>query len=191
MARIKPVQLGFDIDGVIADTMQLFLDIAWQVYGLNHIQLKDITSYNLESCLDMEPRIIESITGRIISGNYACRLLPIDGAAGVLQRLAAHGPIHLVTARPELGPMEAWMEQLLPLDGSNVHMVATGSFENKGDVLRRLNIHYFVEDRLETCYLLHEQGIHPVLFAQPWNRRQHPFIEVNRWPELENLIDWS
>ncbi len=188
---IQPTQLGFDIDGVVANTMQLFLDIAWQVYGLNHVQLTDMTSYNLEQCLDMDPEIIRGITDRIISGDYHCRLWPIEGASGVLERLASYGPIHMVTARPELGPIEEWMAQQLPGHSRELHMVATGGFEEKADVLRHLNIHYFVEDRLDTCYLLKEQGIHAVLFAQPWNRQQHPFVEVNGWSELEMLIDWS
>jgi uncharacterized HAD superfamily protein len=188
---IQPLQVGFDIDGVVANTMQLFLDIAREVFGLNHIRLEDITSYSLEQCLDMEPEIIAQITDRIIDGDYPCTLLPIEGAIDVLGRLATYGPIHMVTARPELGPIEPWIAQLLPADGCDVHMVATGSFENKADVLKHLNIHYFVEDRLETCYLLKEQGIYPVLFAQPWNRQRHPFVEVRGWPELESLIDWS
>jgi uncharacterized HAD superfamily protein len=188
---IQPEQLGFDIDGVIANTMQLFLDIARRVYGLNHIQIEDITTYNLEHCLDMEPEMIRAITDRIIDGDYPCRLFPIDGAAGVLKRLAAYGPIHMVTARPALGPIEPWIAQLLTGMEGDVHMVATGGFEEKADVLRHLNIRYFVEDRLETCYLLKDQGIHAVLFAQPWNRQRHPFVEVSGWPELEMLIDWS
>jgi hypothetical protein len=188
---IQPEQLGFDIDGVIANTMQLFLDIARRVYGLNHIQIEDITTYNLEHCLDMEPEMIRAITDRIIDGDYPCRLFPIDGAAGVLKRLAAYGPIHMVTARPALGPIEPWIAQLLTGMEGDVHMVATGGFEEKADVLRHLNIRYFVEDRLETCYLLKDQGIHAVLFAQPWNRQRRPFVEVSGWPELEMLIDWS
>lgn len=30
-------RLAFDIDGVVANTMQLFLDILNDVYGINHI----------------------------------------------------------------------------------------------------------------------------------------------------------
>jgi len=49
---------------------------------------------------------------------------------------------------------------------------------------------YFVEDRLETCFPLSDAGITPVLFKQPWNRKEHPFIEVGTWRELESLIDF-
>jgi uncharacterized HAD superfamily protein len=45
---IDPTSVAFDIDGVVADTMTLFLDIARQEYNLNSIQYSDITSYKLD-----------------------------------------------------------------------------------------------------------------------------------------------
>ena len=56
------------------------------------------------------------------------------------------------------------------------------------DILSERNISYFVEDRLETCFPLQGAGITPILFKQPWNRKNHPFIEVGNWRELESLI---
>jgi uncharacterized protein len=188
---IDPRQLGFDIDGVVADTMHLFIDIAREVYGLNHIGYQDITNYHLEQCLDMPPETIRAIVAHIIEGDYPCRLAPIEGAGEVLQRLCAFGPIRMVTARPRLGPIGYWMDELLPPARCRVQIVATGSFEAKSDVLMDQKVAYFVEDRLDTCYLIKERGITPVLFAQPWNRQPHPFIEVNGWRQLEMLIDFE
>ncbi len=54
-----------------------------------------------------------------------------------------------------------------------------------------LTITHFVDDRLETCFLLKEAGITPILYKQPWNRNPHPFIEVGSWKELESLIDFD
>jgi len=44
---INPASVAFDIDGVIADTMTLFLDIARDVFHINGIRYEDILSYNL------------------------------------------------------------------------------------------------------------------------------------------------
>ncbi|MFC1881398.1 hypothetical protein ACFL2S_07880 [Thermodesulfobacteriota bacterium] len=38
---INPVSVAFDIDGVIADTMTLFLDIARDVFHINGIHYED------------------------------------------------------------------------------------------------------------------------------------------------------
>lgn len=187
---IDPRTIGFDIDGVLADTMQLFLKILLDVYGINHITLNDITCYELQACLDVDPEIISAANQSIIDGNYTGRLEPIDGAAGVLRRLGDYGPVRLVTARPYPGPIKAWVEDLLPPDRYSVEITTTGGFESKAQVLKKEKINHFVEDRLATCYLLQDCDITPILFAQPWNRRPHPFQEVVDWVQLERLIAW-
>ena len=83
------------------------------------------------------------------------------------------------------------MEEILPSADFEINLVATGSFEAKPEILNRLGVSHFVDDRLETCYLLQEQGMRPVLFAQPWNRQHHPFIEVDGWRQLESMIDFQ
>jgi 5'(3')-deoxyribonucleotidase len=188
---IDPQKIGFDIDGVLANTMQLFLDILLEVYGINHISLDDITRYELEACLDIDPQIISAANQSIIDGNHPGRLAPMDGAARVLKRLSAYGPIRLVTARPYPGPIRTWVEGILPSDQYPVQITATGSFDSKADILKSEDITFFVEDRLETCFLLQNYDITPVLFAQPWNRQPHPFEEVDSWAQLERLIDWG
>jgi uncharacterized HAD superfamily protein len=188
---IDPRRIGFDIDGVVANTMQLFLDILLDVYGINHVTLDAITRYDLQACLDVDPRIITAINQSINEGSYKGRLEPMEGAVGVLERLSVYGPIRLVTARPNPGPIEPWMAEEFSLNGSPVKITATGSFDNKADVLKAEEIDFFVEDRLETCFLLQDQDITPILFAQPWNRRPHPFREVADWKQLESMIDWA
>lgn len=188
---IDPRRIGFDIDDVVADTMGLFLDIGRELYGVNHIRKEDMTCYHLHECLDLPPEIIDAIIGRIVEGDFPCRLSAIEGAHEVLERLSAFGPIRMVTARPLAGPIEAWMTQLLPPERCAVNITATGSFSAKADVLTAGNISHFVDDRLETCYLLEQNGIVPVLFAKPWNRQPHPFLEVSGWAELEKLIQFE
>ena len=39
---IDPAAIAFDIDGVVADTMSLFLEIARDVHHINHIRYEDI-----------------------------------------------------------------------------------------------------------------------------------------------------
>ncbi len=187
---IDPEALAFDIDGVVADTMRLFLDILKEVYGVHHIAYEDFSQYQLEACLDLDPEIIRSAAGRIIDGNYPCRLDPNAGAVRVLKRLHAFGPIRLVTARPYPGPIQEWIDRLLPPDRFRVELTTTGRFDVKHEVLRTDNVQWFVEDRLETCFLLQENGITPVVFIQPWNRQPHPFVEVENWKQLEGLIQW-
>jgi uncharacterized protein len=188
---IDPASVAFDVDGVIADTMALFLDIARDEFDVHGMRYEDITCYNVADCLDIDPVLVDRILVRILEGAYTHPLRPIPGASGVLVRLARRaGPLLLVTARPQIGPVGSWIEALLAEDAAGVEIVATGSFEAKTEVLLERGIAHFVEDRLETCFTLAGAGIRPVLFAQPWNRRPHPFLEVSSWDELDQHILW-
>ncbi len=69
-----------------------------------------------------------------------------------------------------------------------IRVVATGDPDTKLHYLLDHRIQYFVEDRLETCRQLAAHSITPILFAQPWNRRPHPFLEVSGWPQLSGLL---
>lgn len=189
---IDPASLAFDIDGVCADTMTLFLDIARDEYSIDGIRYEDITCYTLEECIDIDTGIIGEIITSLLDGTYTIPLKPIDGATKVLTRIGkVNSPILFVTARPYFGPIYEWLLNILSLDHSSIEVVSTGSFEGKTEVLLRNNISYFVEDRLETCFSLKKAGITPVVFKQPWNRESHPFLEVSNWSELESLINFD
>jgi uncharacterized HAD superfamily protein len=186
---INPASVAFDIDGVVADTMTLFLDIARQDFNLNDIRYEDFTCYNLTDCLDIDPEVVDAIVSKILTGSYRATLNPIAGAPEVLAQLAnRNGPLVFITARPFVGPIQNWIEQTLRLGAAAIEVIATGSHELKAGVLQQKRISYFVEDRLDTCFLLENAGVRPVLFKQPWNREPHPFTEVTSWDELRALL---
>ena len=186
---LTPETTAFDVDGVVADTMRLFIDIARDSFEIRDLRYEDITSYNLEACLDLAPTIIEAVIQQIIDGTHAPRLHPIDGSRQCLARFGKNGQsVRFVTARPEAGVIRSWLQNILPLGADQIEVVATGSFEAKADVLQAAGIDIFVEDRLETCFHLSRTGITPILFVQPWNRCPHPFREVSTWEEIGALL---
>ncbi|NVM20499.1 MAG: haloacid dehalogenase [Desulfobacterales bacterium] len=187
---IAPGDIAFDLDGVFANTMDLFLEIARSDYGINHIRYEDINQYFLEECLDIDPEVVRVIINRILEGDFEPELRPVDGAVEVLSEIAEAAPLLFVTARPKLLPAKAWVEKKLPRQAPQIEMIATGTFEGKADVLKARGIRYFVDDYLDICFMLHEQGIIPILFRQPWNRFAHPFREVGTWAEIRALIDF-
>ncbi|MGD2186594.1 MAG: haloacid dehalogenase [Desulfobacterales bacterium] len=188
---IDPASVAFDIDGVFADTMTLFLDIAHQEFDVDGIRYTDITCYNLTDCLAIEPKIIDAIVTRILDGTHTAPLKPIAGAPEVLNRLGRlYGPVIFVTARPYLGPLYNWIHRTLALEPASVEVISTGSHEGKTNILLDRNISYFIDDRLETCFALQDAGVRPILFEQPWNREPHPFVEVGSWNELQALIEF-
>jgi len=107
----------------------------------------------------------------------------------VLRRLSRINKILFVTARPDKTGIQEWVKKYLQKD--SFHIVATGLHEEKAPLLKRYGIKYFVEDRLETCFILEKASITPIVFEQPWNQKPHPFLKVKSWYELEKMIDWN
>jgi hypothetical protein len=102
------------------------------------------------------------------------------------------GPILFVTARPEGDSIREWIHQYLSVgDISTIQIEATSTHKDKIPVLLNHGIRYFIEDRLETCYLLEKTSVIPIVFEQPWNRKPHPFQTVKSWHEIEDLIQWN
>jgi 5'(3')-deoxyribonucleotidase len=191
VGRIDPGKLAFDIDGVVANTMRLFLDIVREHHGINHIRPEDITSYNLEDCLDLDPEVITAAIRVLLQGDYTQVLHPMPDSRRVLERMARSAPrLLFVTARPNRDVITAWLNDLLALPATAIEVVATGSFEAKIDVLTAAGMQYFVEDRLDTCFLLADAGLTPIVYRQPWNRQPHPFKEVRGWDEIEALLNF-
>ncbi len=187
--KIHPSEVAFDIDGVLADTMSLFINIAQKDFGFHHLRYDDITDYDIDQLGGLERDLAETIINRILDGVHDGQLMPVQGAPDVLRRLnRCHRPTLFVTARPNADQIFGWILDVLGVNADDIEVIATGSFEDKKDVLLDKKVTYFVEDRLETCFLLHEAGIRPIVFKQPWNRKPHPFPEVGNWQELESMI---
>jgi 5'(3')-deoxyribonucleotidase len=188
---INPRAVAFDFDGVVADTMSLFIEVARDVHQIDSLTYDGFTCYNLIECTALDEETLIDIVDRIQDGRYGDLLAPIMGAADVLQRLGdQYGPLVFITARPHAKPVDDWLHRVLSLDPEMIEVVPTGSYDAKADELTRRRISFFIEDRLETCFQIQEVGVVPVLFKQPWNRETHPFKEVGNWRELDSLIQW-
>lgn len=184
---IDPSQVAFDIDGVVADTMALFLRLARERYGFHHLTKEHITLYDLYSCLGLDKEIIDDLVCLTLDDVHTLETPPMPGAPDVLMDLARHGSLHFVTARIWPESIIRWLHRVLRgVNHDRIQVIATGAPESKLEILRELGIRYFVEDRWETCEILARDGIQPILFDQPWNRALQAahFPRVESWLEL-------
>lgn len=189
ITQIPLDRLAFDIDGVVADIMTTFLEMARDRYGYGHLRYEHITTFFLEDCLDLEPRIIDTLIRELIDRPHELAVEPFPHAVPVLTRLARETPLLFITARDRARPIQTWLYRTLEeVPPEAIRVFATGDPDAKIHYLQDHGIQYFVEDRLETCHHLAAHGLTPILFAQPWNRQQHPFLEVKDWPELAGLL---
>ncbi len=180
-------KIGFDFDGVIANTAGSFLEIAEKEHGYNFC-LDDITSFDIENCCDMPKKLIDSIFHSLILDTS--RTLPISGAVEVINKLAYREQVHIITARPIAEPVHAWIEKYFDKDTiKKISILAMGNHDEKLPHIKERGISHFIDDRIETCFHLAENGISPIVFSQPWNKNQHSFDTVNNWQEIEYILD--
>ena len=188
--KILPNEIAFDIDGVVADTFRVFVDRARNNYGYQ-FYYEDITEYEFRRAVNIDEQTSDEILRFLINYPIESGIKPIRGAVEVLTRLSTMGPLFFVTARPEKASILKWIRYQLPkVDMNFIQLEATTSHKDKLPILLRNKVRYFVEDRLETCYLLEKSFITPIVFEQPWNRKFHPFPVVKSWDDISGLIEW-
>ena len=186
--KIHPAEIGFDFDGVIADTVEAFIRIACEQYAHCGIRPEDITDFSVEQCLDMDAGIAESIFLQILQDSVGTGLLPMPGAVEVLGELTGQAQVTIVTARPEAEPVHHWLQTIFPDPvWPHIRVVAMGDHDDKARHIKDLGLSTFIDDRAETCLQLRSAGISSIVFAQPWNRERHDLPTVCSWAEIRTL----
>jgi hypothetical protein len=187
-AKILPAEIGFDFDGVIADTVEAFIRIACEQYDHCDIRPEDITHFSVEQCLAMEAGTVESIFLAILRDSVGTGLLPMPGAIEVLGELTEQSTVTIITARPEAEPVHHWLQTVFPSSvWRRLRVVAMGDHDDKARYIRMSRLAAFVDDRAETCLQLSQAGIHSIVFSQPWNRNRHTLPTVWSWEEIRTL----
>jgi len=188
---IDPCLLAFDIDGVVADTMAIFVRLAHEKYGLTHLSKQDMLCYNLYECLGLQREIIDDLIRLTLDDRHTMEIPPVPGAPEVLMELAGVAPLRFITARVWSESITQWLFTILPgVPREKITVIASGAPETKLDILNELQIRYFVDDRVETCKHLKEAGIEPLLFDQPWNRNEsaNGLIRIQNWIQLKSWV---
>ena len=189
--NITPSEIAFDFDGVVADTFRFFIQLARESYNYN-INYDDITDYQFLNSVNMDKKHALEILDILTNDLHEIDVMPNEGAGEVLAGMTSFSPLLVVTARPFAEPVELWFAKHIPqVPPGCLRVEATGENTAKLEVLQGHNIKYFIDDRLDTCQMLHEAGITPIVFTQPWNRRPHPFHAVSTWKDIEAIIDWN
>jgi len=187
-SAIAPGTIGFDIDGVVADTMEAFIRLAREDYGIT-VHPEEITDFKVEECLDLDPEIIGEIFSRLLDDPLGVELAPMDGAPETIRDLCRFAPVTFITARPDPDPIAAWLNFHLGDETFRCcRLVASGDHDNKADFIRAHGLRYFIDDRAQTCRsLAAEKDITPIVFEQPWNRNKHDLFTVRDWQSIRAL----
>lgn len=185
--HISPQTIGFDIDCVVADTMSAFIDLAQKDYELT-IRPEEITSFQVEECLDVSPRIIHDIFTRLLEEPLESGLEPMEHAVSILTELSLQAPLTFITARPTKKPIAHWLQNVLGESVfDRVNLIATGEHDGKLAHIENAGLHSFIDDRVPTCLQLAQNGFQSIVFSQPWNQGRHSLPTVESWLCIKDL----
>jgi len=185
---IKPDQVGFDFDGVIADIGEAFLRLARQNHNYM-ISLEEITNFHVEKCVPIPESVVQEIFSDILKDSLAAELQPISGALEVISDLASRARVTIITARNIERPVIDWLEHYLPREVcSKIDLIAMEDHDRKVEYIQQRELRYFVDDRAETCALIAAADLHPLLYRQPWNSSWKEFVSVDDWRHISELI---
>jgi len=189
MLKINPKHLGFDIDGVVADTGSAFLKLAKRDYGINNFTLADITEFDVAQCLPIAPDIIDAVFDQLMKNPIAADLKPMPGAIRVLSEFSQAAPLTFITARPLKAPIEEWLKAVFgPQIFHRTRLIAMGDHNGKPSFIKNLGLKYFIDDRAQTCVeLARYKEIYPLVYDQPWNQGRHNLPTVSSWSAIRKL----
>ena len=187
--RQVPGRVAFDIDGVFGNIMELFIRLARDLYDIDSIRYEDLTEYYLYDCLPIEREVIDLIIEKVLDYPYALEMHPIDHSVRVLTEYAEKHPLVFITARKKLDPIRDWVTRTLSqVDPQNIRVISSREHHLKLGILKDLGIPYYVDDHLDTCRLLSENRITPIVFDQPWNKGRHEYHRVADWREIGKIL---
>jgi uncharacterized protein len=187
---IAPERIGFDFDGVIADIGEAFLRIACNDYNYCSLRLEDITSFHVETCTSIPESIVRNIFDDILADSITTGLLPNHGALEVISDLATRSKVTIITARSFDKPVADWLDHYLPSDVcQKIHLIAMRDHDRKVEYIKQQNLHFFVDDRAETCAQVAAADLHPLLYHQPWNSSWKDIQVVHNWQHIAELIE--
>ena len=187
--RIPLDSLAFDIDGVVADIMTTFLALARERYDCgHHLRYEHITTFSLEDCLDLEPRIIAELIRELIDRPQQLAVEPFPQAVAVLTRLARETPLLFVTARDRAGPIRTWLQRTLARCRPRI----SGWWQ---PVIPTANSNTYRNKRSASSWRIvwKPASICPATGSPPSSSPNpgtapHPFLEVADWPALASLL---
>jgi 5'(3')-deoxyribonucleotidase len=166
--------IACDVDGVVCDTMQGFVDLTNHLYD-GHRKVSQITDWDLGISLDLTDEQVRTVFRRLDWFG----LYPVPLAIETINELRRLHEVVFVTARRQDIPTAGWLSKFLATPV--VHNVPASE---KAEFCLDIGALVIVEDRLSEIEACDAVGFPTILLDQPWNREvDHP-RRANGWADV-------
>ena len=201
----KNLNIGIDIDGVLADFNSAFW--AWhnEKFQTNIDPLKDCTTYDYTKVLQSKgfqvgvDDIIERINKFLSYEKFVEQIPVVSGAFDGISELASIADLYVITSRhPSLKDITTlWLDTHFPSLFKNIlltgNMFKAKNYEvTKSDIVKEYDIQWVVEDAVFHAEEIVKNGALVVLLEQPWNKdvdfNHKNLYRVKDWKEVVDCI---
>jgi 5'(3')-deoxyribonucleotidase len=185
----RKLRLLLDVDGVIADFPQYYLDVVQAKFGVAH-SVESITQWNIGEAIGLHPDRRDIVREALQEPGVAMSLRAYPKSIKAVRKLQKMTDVFFVTS-PLGSPTwpydrERWLKAHLHM-GEDPRVTHThDKYICNGDL--------FIDDKMEhiKAWKKHNPLGHAVLWAQPWNKTwtmsgPTPDIRTNDW---NYVLDW-
>jgi uncharacterized HAD superfamily protein len=186
------MKIGIDIDEVIAEFLESFLDFYNLKYNGN-FKKEDFKDYKFEEILGGTP---DKTNELIQEHGYCGEIRLVEGALAAVNELSRKHELIVLTARHPM--FKDKTEDFLAQHFGNIfsQILYTGEVfqkygTTKSDLCRELGIDIIIEDNKLFSKECAEKGIRVLLFDKPWNQVYEEHKNINRvknWKEILEKI---
>jgi hypothetical protein len=184
------VRIGFDMDGVIAESNELLCQFINEYLDMNVVP-NDFIEYGIEKCLGLSQEQVQTIVDEFCTVEQTCKLKPISGAIEFLQDWYELGhEIHVITNRKNEEPLYLFFEKYLPEICINIHHANPKTW-----LIKELGITHFIDDCPAVILSLANAGICPIIYSHLYNlnlgrRLEKLVLRVFSWDDMRrNFIE--
>ncbi len=194
---MKKQIVAIDIDDVLSDESEAVRAFINKTYGTNHTAKDYLIRAPYWGFWERVWGVDEK-EGKIrheayITSGVKASLKVIPGAIPIIKALKKHYDLVVVTSRDKrLSDLtERWLEKHFPTTFKSIEFVHVWSDDNqssKAIICKSIGASYLIDDNLEHCTLVAQEGITSLLFGEyGWNKSEHlprNVLRVKNWQEI-------
>lgn len=191
------MNLGFDIDEIVADITGSMLEYMYTEFGIIR-SISVFKKYGLDECRyvfddELNTEIIKQLCKLVHSNTFLYDLRPVYGAVESINVLHSKGhKIHFITARPDINneTTHKWFAKYsIPYDS-----ITTTNGMSKGEIINELKLDTFIDDHikyLDSIAKVNKNNTKLFLLDKPWNLcyTNSRIKRVLNWPQILGEIN--
>ena len=181
--------IGFDYDGVINNLDDFMAEKASELLG-REVTAAERTEWAWPELLPFDKESLDKIWHWFRANESALETPFIPGSIEYLKHLQETTSLYvtIITARRHHKDTPNLIRDRLAHEGLDRGRIRVFGTKEKGPLMQKLGIKYFVDDYLKNLAEVAQWGAFPICFNQRWNKCGTRMLRIRSLLELKQLI---